>query len=145
MLLPGLRVEDLYGLPVVVSGLAKVPVTLGLRGHDGKCVVRIAAPGSVPPAKEEPFVPAVENLRNVQRPTRIEAVVRLVVIRFYARDSRQAIGPRLESCIVVRVVEDSVRLVDLEPLGHPAHHHDCRPAGESASPRRTKSSTAFAL
>src|SRR5437879_12446753 len=95
--LAGVRIEDLDRVAVVVGGLAEIAAALGLGRHGGECVVGVAASRPVQPAKEEPLVAALEDLRNVQRTADFRHEPRLILVSLLCWNTYQRLRTWVQS------------------------------------------------
>src|SRR5439155_16993396 len=146
ILLPGLRIENLNCCAIIVSRRGKIAVPFLLCWHCRKRIVRIAPARPVPSAEKEPFVSAIEYLRNVQRPANVDAETRLVVIRLRRLNAGQRIWPRVQPRIVVGEKQHPMRLIDVEALRHSANHdHSAAWPAKTAAIPASKATPACAL
>src|SRR5258707_8335049 len=132
---------------MVMVSMAKSAVAFHLRGQGEKGVEGLVARRAVPAPKEEPLVAAMEDFRNVQRPADVGPKPRLIVVGLRRRNACHREWPRVQSGVVIHIVEDSVGLIDVEAARHSAESDQLAlaAAGSATAARRAKGSSTFPL
>src|SRR2546427_1371765 len=82
ILLPGLRIENLNRLAVIIGRPGKIAAAFVLRRHGRERIVWRTPARPVPSPEKEPFISAVKYLGDVQWPADVYTETRLVVVGF---------------------------------------------------------------
>src|SRR5579885_526211 len=133
-LLPGRWIKNRDRCPVVITRRRKISAPLRQRRHRRERVKGIAPSRAVPSAKKEGLLPAVVNLRDVQRPAQKRAEMRLIVAGLGSLKPGQRIWTRVENRVAILKIEHAMRLVDVEAARH-THHHDSSAARTTGAAR----------